>query len=186
MWSFVNSIFSICACFRWGMYLQLAILLIGVIMSCRTTNWLGLFCLFRWYVIRTAKTAAARMSIYVSASYTYVFCIWYARIIFPNVWYILYMVVFTCVFPGEAVLVLIPYSCSIKLLLKIVTEELSSSVIHDFYWPRISDQLRSFCQFYNRHFFLFVILCYFKSPGMGFIIVTDFNIRGYLHFLRIL
>ena len=115
----MNSIFSICACFRWGMYLQLAILLIGVIMSCRTTNWLGLFCLFRWYVIRTAKTAAARMSIYVSASYTYVFCIWYARIIFPNVWYILYMVVFTCVFPGEAVLVLIPYSCSIKLLLKL-------------------------------------------------------------------
>ena len=74
------------------------------------------FCLVPWYVPRTVKAASARIPIYGSASSTYVPCRLYVRTILPSTWCILYMVAFTYEFPGEAVLVLILYSCSIKLL----------------------------------------------------------------------
>ena len=50
-------------------------------------------------------------------------------------------------------------------IFKLVTEELSSLVIRDLYWPCISDQPRSFYQVCNYNCFLVVILHYFKLPG---------------------
>ena len=88
-------------------------------MSRPKTDWPGIFYLVRWYVLLTVKTSVARMNIHVSASVTYVYCILYARKIFPSTGCILSIVAFTYRFPGKSGLVLIPYSCSIKILLNL-------------------------------------------------------------------
>ena len=46
--------------------------------------WPGIFCLVRWYLIFTAKSAAARMPIHGSASSKYVSCRLYVCTIFPS------------------------------------------------------------------------------------------------------
>ena len=43
-------------------------------MSRPKTNWPGIFCLVRWYVLRTAKSAAARMTLNGLALSTYFYC----------------------------------------------------------------------------------------------------------------
>ena len=78
-------------------------------MSWPKNSLLGLLPLVVWYVERTAKAAAARISIRWSASYTYASCRLYVRTRFPITLRILSMIAFTYGFPGEAGLVLIPY-----------------------------------------------------------------------------
>ena len=112
----INS-FSVCSCFRWHVYLQLDIGLIGSIISFPNSIWPGIFCLFWCYVLHIKKSASARMPIHSSASSTYFSCRLYLRTRFPNNLCILSMVLFACGFPGETDLVLISYSCYIKILL---------------------------------------------------------------------
>ena len=99
------------------MYLQFTILSICMIVSCLENNFLGLLCLFRWYVLHTTKSDVDRTPINGSVSYTYVSCRLYLLTRCLSTWCILYMVEFSCGFPGEAGLILIPHSCYIKLLL---------------------------------------------------------------------
>ena len=126
------------------------------------------------------------MSIHGSELSMYASCRLYVRTIFPNTWCILYMVVFACEFPGEAGLALIPFSCSIKLLLNSWQRNSPpwSYVISagHVYWTShvvttrfsiVIDFLSLYCLFPNH-------------PVTGYIVVTYFTIRGSLHFLRIL
>ena len=88
-------------------------------MSQQKNNWPGLFCSVHCYVLHNAKAVAARIPIHGSASSTYVSCRLYVHTIFLNTWYNMYMVEFACGFPGYVGLVLIPYYCSIKLILNL-------------------------------------------------------------------
>ena len=85
-------------------------------MSLPKNNWPGIFCLVQWYILCTAKAAADMMPIHGSASSTYVSCRLYVRTILPSTCCIIYMVALACGFPGESGFVLIPHSCSVKLL----------------------------------------------------------------------
>ena len=71
---FNNYVFYICICFHLYICIQLSKLLIGRIVPLPKTNWLGLFCLVRWYLLLTTKDAAARIPIHGSASCTYFPC----------------------------------------------------------------------------------------------------------------
>ena len=88
-------------------FFQFSTLLIGSIMFQPKTNWPRMFCLVRWYVLRTVKDDDARISIHGSASSTYVYCRLCVRTILRSTWCILYMIVFACRSPMEAGLVLI-------------------------------------------------------------------------------
>ena len=130
-------------------------------MSRPKTSWPVLLFLVLWYVDRTVKATATMIPIHGSASYTYV-SLYYTLLqgslvlnLFSS------MIFFTCGLSEEAGLVLIPYSFSIKLF-KIVTKELSSLIIHDFYWAWILDQPHSFHQVHDCHSFLVALLCYFR------------------------
>ena len=78
-------------------------------MSRPNNNRNGLFSLFSWYLLLTAKYAAARMHIHGSASSTYVYCGLNVDTVLPRTSCIFSIVVFALGFPGEAGLVLIPY-----------------------------------------------------------------------------
>ena len=58
--------------------------LIGSIMSLPKTDWPRIFCLVRWYVLRTAKDAVARMPIHGSALSTCVYCRLYVHTRLPS------------------------------------------------------------------------------------------------------
>ena len=113
----LSNYFYICICFRWSIYFQFAILSIIRIASCPKANCPRIFYLFQWYVLCNPKAAATRMPIYGSASSKYVSCRLYVRTRLTSTWCIISMVAFSCEFPGESGFVLIPYSCSTKLLL---------------------------------------------------------------------
>ena len=86
-------------------------------MSLPKNNWPGIFCLVRWYILRTAKNSATKIYIHGSVSSTYVSCRAYVRTRLISTWCIISMVAFACGFPGESGFVLIQYYCSINLLL---------------------------------------------------------------------
>ena len=70
-------------------------------------------------------------------------------------------------------------------IFKLVTKELSSSVIHDFYWPYIPDQSHSFTNFAKVIAF-FLLYCVTSNHLVTeSIIVTEFNIRGSFPFINI-
>ena len=101
---FTNYVFFNLFYFCWHMYFQLSIWLILSIMSSPETNCLVLVW---WYVLCTAKSAAARMPIYWSEYSTYVYfrlCILTKS---PSTWCSIYIVTLTCRSPREAGLVLI-------------------------------------------------------------------------------
>ena len=67
------------------------------------------------------------------------------------------------------------FYCSI---LKLVTKELSSLVIHDLYWPWIPDQPRSFYQLRDHHQFIVAVLRNSKPPGDGVYHCNGFILQG--------
>ena len=101
------------------MYLQYAIIIIGRIISWPNTSQPGLLPLLQWYVERTAKSAAARIPIHGPESSTYVSCRLYVSKSSPSTLCILSIIEFAYVFPEESILVLITYSSSIRLFLKL-------------------------------------------------------------------
>ena len=62
---------------------------------------------------------AARIPIHGSTSYKFVSCRLYVLTRLPNTYCVLSMIASACGLPGEAGLVLIPYSYSIKIFLKL-------------------------------------------------------------------
>ena len=116
-WIFTDDIIYICTCLRWHMCLQSAKCLIGRIMSLPKTSWPGLLFLILWYVNCTVEAAVAGITIHESDSSTYVTCRLYARTKIPYTWWILYMIVFACGFPVEAIFDFILYSSSIRVCL---------------------------------------------------------------------
>ena len=78
-------------------------------MSRQKTILPGILFLVLFHVDCTAKASAARIPIHRSASSTYVSCRLYVRTRFPINLCTLSMIDFTCGFPGEYGLVLIPY-----------------------------------------------------------------------------
>ena len=155
-------------------------------MSLPKTNRPGILSFFLWFVDSNVEAAAARITIRGYASFTYVSCRLYVRTRLPNTWFILSMVTFFCVFPGEAGLVLIPYSFFIKLFLNL--------------WPRNYPPLSyviSTVHGYRTSYivstkFVIVIvflLLYFVTSNhlvTGSIIVSSFNIIGSFLFLCII
>ena len=83
-------------------------------MSRPKTSWPGLLPLFLWHIYYTTKLDAVIFPIHGSSSSTYVSCKFYGSKRFTGTWCIISIIAFTCVFPGGAVLVLIPYSFSIN------------------------------------------------------------------------
>ena len=165
---------------------QSATLLMGGIMSLPNTNCPRIFNFIMWYVDCTAKSAAARIPINGSASSTYVSCGFYVCTRFPNTWCILSMVAFSFGLPGEAGLVLIPYSFSIKLFLNswLRNSLPRSYVISTGRGYRTSHVV--YIKFSVVIAFLSLYCVTSNHPVMGSIILTAFNIILYLPFLRIL
>ena len=178
--------FSICSYFWWCMYLQFSILLIGSIMSRPKTDWIIIFCFVWWYVLCTMKYASARMPIHGSASSTYVSCILYVCKRFLKTWYIISMVTFACGFPGGSGSVLIPYSCSIKILLNSWPRNYppQSYVIYTGHGYQTSHLVST--KFVIIISFLSLYCVISNHPVTVSIIVTTFKIRGSLPFLHIL
>ena len=106
---FADYVFSIWYCLLCRMYLKYAMWFIGSIMYRPKTSRPGLLPLALWYVGRTTKAVATRISIHGSELSTYVSCRLYVITKLPSTWCILSMVEFTCGLPGEAGLVLILY-----------------------------------------------------------------------------
>ena len=61
-----------------------------------------------------------------------------------------------------------------QAIFKLVTKELSSSVIHNCYWPWIPDQPCIFHQVHDRNHFIFRALRYFKTTYYGVYNCNDF------------
>ena len=172
-------------CLRCHIYLQSTTWVMGRIMSQPKTSWPGILPLVVWYVERTAKADAPRITIHGSASYIYVSCRLYVRTILPSTWCILSTIVFACRLPGDEGLLLIPYSFSIKLFLNSWPRNSPhwSYVIsncHDYWTSRVvSTKFAIVVNFLSRY-------CVSSNyPVTGSIIVTDFKIKGYLPFLHI-
>ena len=150
------------------------------------TNWPWLFCLVWRYILCTTKSNAARMPIYGSASSTYVSCRLYVRTRFPNTWCILYMVSFACGFPRESGLILITYSCSVKLIFNSLPINYTpqSYVIYTVHGYRTSHVVSTKFSIVIAFLLLYCVIS--NHPVTGYIIVMAFKIRGSLPFLRIL
>ena len=176
----------ICVCLRWRMYLESAMWLMGSIMYQPNIIWPGILSFVLWYVDRTKKADASRIPIHGSASYIYVSCRLYVRTRFSSTWFIFSMIAFACGFRGEAVLVLILYSFSIRLFLNSLPRNSPpwSYVISTCYGYRTSHIVS------NKFAIVIALLsmyCVTLNHSLtGYIIATDFKINGYFPFLNIL
>ena len=99
--------------------------------------------------------------------------------------YSLYVWIFLWI-PWEIIFSFNPILLFCKYTFKLVTTELSSTVICDSYWPWIFDQPHSFYLVSNFYCFLIIILRYVNHPVTGSIIVISFQIIVSLPFVRIL
>ena len=167
----------ICSCLRYLIYLQVDTWFMGSIISWPKTRWPVLLPFFMCWVERTVKSAATRIPIHGSVSYTYVSCRSYVITWFPNTWCILSMVSFACVFSGEGGLVLIQYSFYTKIFLNSLPSNFPP-------WSYMISTVHG-CQTSHVVFTKFLIIIAFlllycvtsKHLFTGSIIVTAFKIR---------
>ena len=160
------------------MYLQSATWFIGSIMSQLKTSWPMILIFLLWYIYYTLKASAASIPIHGSASSTYVSCRLYVCRRFHSNWCIVSMISFSCGFPGEYGLVLIPYPYSVKLFLNSwpINYSPQSYLICTGHGYRTSHVVST--NFAIIIAFLFLYCVTSNHPVMGSIIVTSFNIRG--------
>ena len=105
--------------------------------------------------------------IHSSASYVYVYCRLYVHTRFTNARKILSMIVCFCGFPGETSFTFIPYPSSIRVFLEYLASHIVSTLM------TIIVDLLSLQYVISNH------------PVTGSIMLTHFNIKGFLNVLRI-
>ena len=158
---------------------------IGRIISRPKTCWPRNFPLVRWYVHRTMKASAARITMHGLASSTDVSCRLYVCTRFPSTWCILSMVEFECGLPEESRLVLIAYFFSIKFILNSWLSNYPSwsYVIYSGHGYRTSHVVSTKFSIFINFLSLYCIISNHLLTGS--IIVTNFNIRASLIFIHI-
>ena len=126
------------------------------------------------------------MPIHGSTSSTYISCILYVRTRFPITWCILYVVAFSRGLPGKSGLVLIPYYCSVKILLNswLNNSPPWSYLISTGHGYRTSRVV--YTKFSITIAFLSLYSVISNHPVTGSIILEVFKIKGSLPFLSIL
>ena len=155
-------------------------------MSCTKTSLPRVLYLILWYIDITEKNSAARITIQVSASSTYVSSTLYVCTRFTNTWWILSMIEFAWAFLRNFGFIFIPYYFSIKAFLKYL---LSSYPPRSYLMSIGHGYLANNVGYTNVAIIIAFLSSYFpisNHPGMGYIIVTAFNIRVYFTFLRII
>ena len=155
-------------------------------MSSPKTNWTEMLTLVRWYILCTTREAAARMPVHGSASSTYIYCRLYVSYVHDSLVLDVFVVAFSYGFPMESGLLLIPYTFSIKIILNLRPRNYLpwSYVIstgHGYWTSHVVST-----SFAIAIAFLFLYWVTSNRLDMGYIALTDFKIKGYFPFLRIL